>query len=110
MTPQVETLAAATAAVNALARVLGGDGKKDRGLMPRVVYGERHIQNCNRGLYLYPGSHATGGALCSERCVAAREALGLAGRFLDLLMEDLLTADLEALADAPEQLRLLEAV
>ncbi len=51
---------------------------------------------------LYPGSHATGGALCSERCVAAHEALRLAGVFLERLIAEC--------GDAPgvEQLRLLE--
>mgnify|MGYP000364296038 CR=1 FL=1 len=56
-----ETLQAGLAAVGALMTVLAGDGKRDKGLMSRVVYGQRHVYSCNRGLYLYPGSHATGG-------------------------------------------------
>lgn len=95
MTPRTETLAAATAAVNALARVLAGDGtKRDRGLMTRTVYGTQHIYACNRGLFLTPGSAATGGMLCSERCVAAVEALRLAAAFTELLVADLEAAGL----------------
>jgi hypothetical protein len=54
---------------------------------------------------LYPGSHATGGALCSERCVAAHEALRLAGVFLEALI-----AECDDMPGPAEQLRLLEAV
>jgi hypothetical protein len=99
-----ETLKAGLAAVGALMTVLAGDGRKDKGLMSRTVYGTRHVHTCNRGLYLYPGSAATGGALCSERCVAAHEAMRLAGVFLQAVIDEH--------GDAPvtEQLRLLEAV
>ena len=83
-----ETLAAALSAVGALMTVLAGDGKRDKGLMSRVVYGQRHVYTCNRGLYLYPGSAAT----------------RLAGVFLQAVIDEC--------GDAPgvEQLRLLEAV
>ena len=99
-----ETLAAALAAVSALMTVLAGDGKRDKGLMTRTTHGSRHVYACNRGLYLYPGSHATGGAPCSERCVQAHEALRLGAVFLQALIDEY--------GDVPmtEQLRLLEAV
>jgi hypothetical protein len=100
-----ETLAAALSAVGALMTVLAGDGRKDRGLMSRTVYGTRHVHTCNRGLYLYPGSAATGGALCSERCVAAHEAMRLAGVFLERVIDECGEA-----GPAVAQLRLLEAV
>ena len=50
MAARDETLAAALAAVGALMTVLAGDGKRDKGLMSRVVYGQRHVYTCNRGL------------------------------------------------------------
>lgn len=99
-----ETLAAAHAAVSALVTVLAGDGRKDKGLMTRMMHGSRHVYACNRGLYLAPGQHATGGSPCSERCVQAHEALRLGAVFLQMLIDEY--------GDAPvtEQLRLLEAV
>lgn len=99
-----ETLRAGLAAVSALMTVLAGDGKRDKGLMTRTTHGTRHVQPCNRGLYLTPGSHATGGAPCSERCVQAHEAIRLAAVFLQMLIDEY--------GDTPgtEQLRLLEAV
>lgn len=53
---------------------------------------------------LYPGSHATGGAPCSERCAQAYEALRLGAAFLQAVIDEY--------GDMPvtEQLRLLEAV
>lgn len=53
---------------------------------------------------LHPGSHATGGALRSERCVQAHEALRLGAVFLQAVIDEY--------GDTPvtEQLRLLEAV
>lgn len=104
MAARDETLAAAFAAVSALMTVLAGDGKRDKGLMSRTTHGSRHIYTCNRGLYLYPGSHATGGAPCSERCVQAHEALRLGAVFLEAIIAEY--------GDVPvtEQLRLLEAV
>lgn len=102
MTTRDETLAAAFAAVSALMTVLAGDGKRDKGLMTRTVYGTRHVQPCNRGLFLSPGSAATGGVLCSERCVAAHEAIRLGAVFLQRIIDEY--------GDVPatEQLRLLE--
>jgi hypothetical protein len=99
-----ETLAAALSAGGALMTVLAGDGKRDKGLMTRTTHGGRHVYACNRGLYLYPGSHATGGAPCSERCVQAHEALRLGAVFLQAVIDEY--------GDTPvtEQLRLLEAV
>jgi len=99
-----ETLQAGLAAVGALMTVLAGDGKRDKGLMSRTTHGSRHVYTCNRGLYLYPGSHATGGAPCSERCVQAHEALRLGAAFLQMVIDEY--------GDVPatEQLRLLEAV
>ena len=104
MAERDDTLRAGLLAVGALMTVLAGDGNRDKGLMSRVVYGQRHVYTCNRGLYLYPGSAATGGALCSERCVHAHEAMRLAGVFLQAVIDEC--------GDAPgvEQLRLLEAV
>lgn len=98
----IERDAAALAAVGALMTVLAGDGKRDKGLMSRIVEGRQHVQPCNRGLYLYPGSHATGGSPCSERCVQAHEALRLGERFLRLLIDEY------GALPAVEQLRLLE--
>ena len=37
---------------------------------------------------LSPGSHATGGAPCSPRCLAAHEALRLGETFLRLLIDE----------------------
>lgn len=105
MTHRDETLAAALSAVGALMTVLAGDGKRDKGLMSRTVYGQRHVHTCNRGLYLYPGSHATGGALCSERCVQAHDALRLAGVFLERVIDECGGGE-----PAVNQPRLLEAV
>lgn len=104
MAARDETMAAALSAVGALMTVLAGDGKRDKGLMSRTVYGQRHVHSCNRGLFLYPGSAATGGALCSERCVAAHEALRLAGVFLERVIDECGEA-----GPAVAQLRLLEA-
>lgn len=105
MAERDDTMRAGLAAVGALMTVLAGDGKRDKGLMSRVVYGQRHVYTCNRGLYLYPGSAATGGALCSERCVAAHEAMRLAGVFLERVIAECGDAEPEV-----AQLRLLEAV
>jgi len=98
-----DTLAAALAAVGALMTVLAGDGRKDKGLMTRTTHGTRHVYACNRGLYLAPGQHATGGAPCSERCVQAHEALRLGAVFLQALIDEY------GGVPATEQLRLLEA-
>lgn len=99
-----DTLRAGLAAVGALMTVLAGDGRKDKGLMSRMVEGRQHVWSCNKGLYLYPGSHATGGSPCSQRCVQAHEALRLGAVFLQALIDEC--------GDVPvtEQLRLLEAV
>ena len=99
-----ETLTAAHAAVSALMTVLAGDGRRDRGLLAKRHQGQAHLRECNRGLYLAPGQHATGGAPCSERCVQAHEALRLGAVFLQALIDEY--------GDTPvtEQLRLLEAV
>lgn len=104
MAARDETLTAALAAVGALMTVLAGDGKRDKGLMSRTTHGSRHVYTCNRGLYLYPGSHATGGAPCSERCVQAHEAIRLGAVFLQAVIDEY--GDVPAIA----QLRLLEAV
>lgn len=104
MAARDETLAAALAAVSALMTVLAGDGRRDRGLLAKRHQGTAHLRECNRGLYLSPGSHATGGAPCSPRCLAAHEALRLGAVFLQALIDEY--------GDVPgaEQLRLLEAV
>ncbi len=110
MAARDETLAAALAAVSALMTVLAGDDKRDKGLMSRTTHGSRHVYACNRGLYLAPGQHATGGAPCSERCVQAHDALRLGAVFLQAVIDEY--GSLPAGGDTPEteQLRLLEAV
>ncbi len=96
-----DTLRAGLAAVGALMTVLAGDGKRDRGLLAKRHQGQAHLRECNRGLYLSPGQHATGGAPCSPRCVAAHEALRLGEAFLRLLIDE---------CDAAGEPRLREAV
>ena len=98
----VDALRAGFNAVSALMTVLAGDGKRDKGLMTRTTHGSRHVYACNRGLYLAPGQHATGGSPCSERCVAAHEALRLGAVFLQALIDEY--GDVSA----TEQLRLLD--
>ena len=93
--------AAALAAVSALMTVLAGDGRRDRGLLAKRHQGTAHLRECNRGLYLSPGSHAAGGAPCSPRCLAAHEALRLGETFLRLLIDE---------CDAAGEPRLREAV
>ena len=102
MADRDDTLRAGLAAVSALMTVLAGDGRKDKGLMSRTVQGSRHVYACNRGLYLYPGSHATGRAPCSERCVQAHEALRLGAVFLQAVIDEY------GAAPAVEQLRLMD--
>ncbi len=84
--------------------------ERDKGLMSRTTHGSRHVYACNRGLYLAPGQHATGGAPCSERCVQAHDALRLGAVFLQAVIDEY--GSLPAGGDTPEteQLRLLEAV
>ncbi len=49
---------------------------------------------------LSPGSHATGGAPCSPRCLAAHEALRLGEAFLRLLIAECAAADEPRLREA----------
>lgn len=86
--PRTETLQAGLEAVSALMTVLAGDGRRDRGLLAKRHQGTVHLRECNRGLYLSPGSHAAGGAPCSPRCLAAHEALRLGEAFLRLLIDE----------------------
>lgn len=99
-----DTLTAALAAVSALMKVIAGDPKRrtDRGQLTRVYQGGRHLPTCEIGLYLTRGSAATGGDPCSQRCLAAHEALRLGAVFLQAVIDEY------GAAPAVEQLRLLD--
>ncbi len=90
MTERTDTLRAGLAAVGALMKVIAGDPKRktDRGQLTRVYQGGRHLPTCEIGLYLTRGSAATGGDPCSQRCLAAHEALRLGETFLRLLIDE----------------------
>lgn len=56
---------------------LGGDGRKNPGLLSRWFRGEKHLpeRDCAVGQWRSAGDSLRGGAECSERCRQAREAL-----------------------------------
>ena len=68
-----------------LVAVLLGDrkyDKGDRGLMSHVVYGQQHIERCQRGMWLQQDSPRPGGDPCSPRCLRAQAALRIAAHHL----------------------------
>lgn len=68
-----------------LVRVLLGRhpdlGKWDRGLMSLMIGGEQHVPKCPKGQYLVAGDSLRGGQPCSDRCVLAWAAIGLAAEW-----------------------------
>lgn len=64
-----------------LCRVLLGD-PQDKGLMPRMVQGERHLKMCAIGQYLEAGDSLRGGQPCSDRCQRVHDAIDMAGIWL----------------------------
>lgn len=101
MAARDETLAAAFAAVGALMTVLAGDGRRDRGLLAKRHEGTVHLRECNVGMWLVAGDSLRGGQPCSQRCLAAHEALRLGEAFLRRLIDEY---------DAAGEPRLREAV
>jgi hypothetical protein len=67
----------ALVALGAACLALGGDGRKNAGLLSRWYGGEKHLpeRDCAVGQWRSAGDSLRGGADCSDRCRQARGAL-----------------------------------
>lgn len=77
--PRLDLLDEAESVILGLSAVLLGGDDRGAGLLRKRVDDRFHTARCPIGQYLTPG---LGGDPCSDRCIAAREALDAATRWL----------------------------